>query len=120
MTSILFTWLNMVHTSPPKRYPAPRGERPQPSTSSGSDHSRSHIGPSCGTSCFRSMYRTSSMLRIAGDRPPWTQKILLSMSTLRLRGGDARGRARTGQRAGEEGRAGARGAPAGPARTHLR
>lgn len=33
------------------RSPAPRGEMPQPQRSSGSDHSRSHIGPSCGTSC---------------------------------------------------------------------
>lgn len=35
--------------------PAPRGLSPQPSISSGSDHSRSHMAPSCGTSCLRSM-----------------------------------------------------------------
>lgn len=29
----------------PKVYPAPRGEMPQPPRSSGSDHSRSHMGP---------------------------------------------------------------------------
>jgi hypothetical protein len=73
--------------SAPKRKPAPRGERPQPEISttpkknsldfvsralcaksrvarekrkcapSGSDHSRSHIGPSWGTSCFLSIAR---------------------------------------------------------------
>lgn len=33
--------------------PAPRGEMPQPQRSSGSLHSRSHMGPSCGTSCVK-------------------------------------------------------------------
>jgi hypothetical protein len=33
----------------PNVYPAPLGFIPQPDLSSGSDHSRSHIGPSCGT-----------------------------------------------------------------------
>lgn len=33
----------------PNVYPAPRGEIPQPYLSSGSDHRRSHIGPSWGT-----------------------------------------------------------------------
>ena len=33
--------------------PAPRGEMPQPQRSSGSDQSRSHMGPSCGTSCSK-------------------------------------------------------------------
>lgn len=37
--------------------PAPRGLSPQPSISSGSDHSRSHMAPSWGTSCLRSMLR---------------------------------------------------------------
>lgn len=34
----MFTW--------PKVYPAPRGEIPQPHLSSGSDHNKSHMGPS--------------------------------------------------------------------------
>eukprot|EP00962_Isochrysis_galbana_P055385 scaffold27150_cov147-Isochrysis_galbana.AAC.3 len=34
----------------PNVCPAPRGEIPQPHRSSGSDHSRSHIGPSWGIS----------------------------------------------------------------------
>ena len=34
----------------PKVYPAPLGEIPHPHLSSGSDHNKSHIGPSWGTS----------------------------------------------------------------------
>ena len=60
--------------SAPKRKPAPRGERPQPSISSGSDHKRSHIAPSCGTSCLRSRRRILSTVSIRGERPPWTQR----------------------------------------------
>lgn len=37
----------------PKVYPAPLGEIPQPHRSSGSDHTRSHIGPSWGTWSIR-------------------------------------------------------------------
>ena len=90
--------------------------------SSGSDQSRSHIAPSCGTSCLRSMVRickhgkgewhhqqaylharnddaqgqavqgtscqlpTWSNVEMVGDRPPWTQKIRLSMTADKLRG----------------------------------
>uniref|UniRef100_A0A0E9XK82 Uncharacterized protein n=1 Tax=Anguilla anguilla TaxID=7936 RepID=A0A0E9XK82_ANGAN len=43
-------WLKVSEMSCPKVYPAPRGEIPQPPRSSGSDHRRSHMGPSCGTS----------------------------------------------------------------------
>jgi hypothetical protein len=42
---------------------------------SGSDHSKSHIGPSWGTSCFLSIVRIWSSVCIEGDKPPWTQKI---------------------------------------------
>ena len=64
---------------------------------SGSDHSKSHIGPSCGTSCFlsitliyqsapysplvsyaRTARRTWSSLATWGLNPPWTQKTLPS------------------------------------------
>lgn len=49
-----FVWLNCSDMSSPKVYPAPLGEIPQPHRSSGSDQSRSHIGPSWGTSWIRS------------------------------------------------------------------
>jgi hypothetical protein len=51
----LFLWLNISEMSLPKVYPAPRGEIPQPFLSSGSDQRRSHMGPSWGTSCTRSI-----------------------------------------------------------------
>lgn len=38
-------WLNVSDMSWPNVYPAPLGEIPQPPRSSGSDHSKSHIGP---------------------------------------------------------------------------
>ena len=38
-------WLNVSDISCPNVYPAPRGEIPQPPRSSGSDQSRSHMGP---------------------------------------------------------------------------
>lgn len=49
-----FRSLKAADTSAPNVYPAPRGEMPHPDRSSGSLHSKSHIGPSCGTSCTRS------------------------------------------------------------------
>ena len=42
---------------------------------SGSDQSRSHMPPSWGTSCFRSIDRIWSRVVMEGERPPWTQKI---------------------------------------------
>lgn len=42
---------------------------------SGSDHRRSHMGPSWGTSCFLSMVRIWSSVWMDGDKPPCTQKI---------------------------------------------
>lgn len=48
---------------------------PPPPSPSGSDQSRSHMGPSWGTSCFRSIVRIWSRVWIDGERPPCTQKI---------------------------------------------
>lgn len=42
---------------------------------SGSDHRRSHMGPSWGTSCFLSMVLIWSSVWMDGDKPPCTQKI---------------------------------------------
>ena len=65
--------------SPPKRYPAPLGLILQPLMSSGSDHMRSHMAPSWGTSYFLSITLISSKVLIEGDSPPWTQKIFSSI-----------------------------------------
>lgn len=46
---------------------------------SGSDHKRSHIGPSCGTSCFLSIDLIWSRVCIDGDKPPCTQNICNKM-----------------------------------------
>ena len=46
---------------------------------SGSDHIKSHIIPSWGTSYFLSMCLISSIEFISGDKPPCTQKKLLSI-----------------------------------------
>lgn len=43
---------------------------------SGSDHIKSHITPSWGTSYFLLIVLISSIVLIYGDKPPWTQKIL--------------------------------------------
>lgn len=59
----------------PKVYPAPRGDIPQPQRSSGSDHKRSHMAPSWGTSWTRSKLLTLSRVSIDGDSPPCKQKI---------------------------------------------
>lgn len=95
---MLLEQLKALTTLPPKRKPAPRGLKPQPSTvSSGSDHSSSHMAPSWGTSCFLKIvrichagaayvniihilrpkkgvwglnYQTWSNVEIEGDRPP--------------------------------------------------
>ncbi|RNA05676.1 hypothetical protein BpHYR1_001489 [Brachionus plicatilis] len=48
---------------------------PHPFLSSGSDQSRSHIGPSCGTSCKRSKARMWSSVSMEGERPPCKQNI---------------------------------------------
>lgn len=92
--------LHIIITSstifPPKRKPAPRGLIAQPWISSihaqiimtfelymilnayipsGSDQRRSHMGPSWGTSCLRSMALIWSRVVMDGEMPPWTQKI---------------------------------------------
>lgn len=41
-----FLWLKFSEMSCPKVNPAPLGDMPQPQRSSGSDHSKSHMGPS--------------------------------------------------------------------------
>ena len=48
---------------------------PHPDRSSGSDQSKSHIGPSWGTSWTRSSARIWSNVSIEGDKPPCKQKI---------------------------------------------
>ncbi|BAS86936.1 Os03g0805350 [Oryza sativa Japonica Group] len=53
----------------------PRGEIPQPHRSSGSDHRRSHMGPSWGTSWTRSKLRMLSSVSMDGDNPPCRQNI---------------------------------------------
>jgi len=52
-----------------------QADRETDSWPSGSDQSRSHIGPSCGTSCLRSIALIWSSVWIDGDRPPCTQNI---------------------------------------------
>lgn len=68
-------WLNASEMSCPNVYPAPRGDIPHPQRSSGSDHSKSHMGPSWGTSCTRSMERTWSRVSMDGESPPCKQNI---------------------------------------------
>ena len=76
---ILWQWkedlLKASEISCPKVYPAPLGLIPQPHRSSGSLHSKSHMGPSCGTSWILSIERIWSSVSIEGDRPPCKQKI---------------------------------------------
>ena len=120
MKSMSFASLKFLVMSGPNRYPAPLrstlsvspsdsngwthlGDIPHPLMSSGSLHIKSHIAPSCGTSCFRSMVRiwpfpqthadcsgverdsvTWLMLWMAGDSPPCTQKTLLSITAAKL------------------------------------
>jgi len=64
---------------PPNKYPAPLGLKAHPSISSGSDHIKSHIGPSWGISYFLSIVLISSIDLIEGDRPPWMQNTFPSI-----------------------------------------
>src|ERR1700709_1829529 len=57
----------------PNKKPAPRGDNPHPSISSGSLHRRSHMAPSVGTSCLRSSNLILSMVSTRGESPPCTQ-----------------------------------------------
>ncbi len=70
----LLMWLKDSAMSWPKVYPAPLGFMPQPDLSSGSDHKRSHMGPSCGTSWILLSDLMLSRVSIDGERPPWRQK----------------------------------------------
>ena len=74
----LLVWLNYYDISYPKVYPAPLGEIPHPPLSSGSDHNKSHIGPSWGTSWILSNFLISSRVSVDGDNPPCNQKKLFS------------------------------------------
>jgi len=75
----LFVWLNYSDISFPNKYPAPLGEIPHPLVIlSGSDHKRSQIGPSWGTSYFLSNLLISSILSKEGERPPCKEKIEFS------------------------------------------
>jgi hypothetical protein len=82
----LFLWRNCWETSGPKVYPAPLGEIPHPILlnsphwlpdfwSSGSDHKRSHMGPSGITSWNLLISLMLSRVSIEGERPPCKQKI---------------------------------------------
>ena len=81
----LFVWLNCSAMSWPKVYPAPRGFIPHPALSSGSDHSKSHIGPSCGT--YWNLLRALMLSRVSmlGDSPPCRQKNWFSTTAVRGR-----------------------------------
>lgn len=68
--------------SEPNVNPAPLGEIPQPFLSSGSDHKRSHIGPSWGVSYLDYISFISFKLSMDGDKPPWRQKNLLSITAV--------------------------------------
>ena len=62
----------------PNKNPAPLGDSDHPILSSGSDQSKSHIGPTLGISCNRFRFLISSKLFSFGDKPPCKQKILSS------------------------------------------
>ena len=67
---MLFTARNFFTTCAPKVYPAPRGDNENSSLSgSGSDHTRSAIGPSWGISRKRSIILIWSIEWMEGDRP---------------------------------------------------
>lgn len=69
-------WLNYSEISLPNKYPAPLGDIPQPLVIlSGSDHNKSQMGPSWGTSYFLSNLLISSNLSKEGDNPPCNEKI---------------------------------------------
>ncbi len=73
---MLLTCKNFLTTSPPNVYPAPLGDKENSSLSgSGSDQTKSAIGPSCGISRYLSMILIWSMEWMEGERPPCTQKI---------------------------------------------
>lgn len=70
-------WFNIKYHKTRRRVIllAPRASHTYTHLSSGSDQTRSHIGPSWGTSCTRSKSLAWSRVSIEGERPPWRQKI---------------------------------------------
>lgn len=70
----LLVWLNCSAMSWPKVQPAPRGFMPHPARSSGSDQTRSHIGPSWGTSWNLLRVLMLSKVSMLGESPPCKQK----------------------------------------------
>ena len=68
--------------SSPKLYPAPLKLLAQPVYSKGSDHSKSHIGPSIGTSYNQFKFLIWSSLSIEGDKPPCNANILSSIKAV--------------------------------------
>ena len=64
MSCKLFVCRNFSVTSPPNKYPAPRGDNPHPNISSGSDHSKSHIAPSVNSQnkVFKSAFTVRDFL----------------------------------------------------------
>lgn len=70
--TLLSSYTCLIKSHPHKLKVTPAQVLPSPS---GSDHRRSHMGPSWGTSCFRSIVRIWSKVWMEGERPPCTQKI---------------------------------------------
>jgi len=58
----------------PKTYPAPLGDILKPLRSSGSDHNKSHKGPSLGNSPTLFNLLILSIVSTNGDSPPCKQK----------------------------------------------
>jgi len=82
----LLVWRNWSETSFPNKYPAPLGDIPQDGALlSGSDHNKSHIGPSWGTSWTLLIYLMLSKVSKLGDNPPCKENILDSTSAQRGR-----------------------------------
>lgn len=82
----LLVWLNYSEISFPNKYPAPLGEIPHPEVMlSGSDQSKSHIGPSCGTSYILSSYLILSSVSRDGDNPPCKLNIFPSTRAVKGR-----------------------------------
>ena len=85
-----FAWLNCSEMSWPNGTTRGRVETAEPHRSSGSDHSKSHMGPSCGTSRARCSSRTWSSVSRLGLRPPCTAEALSFSTVAARRGGRTR------------------------------
>lgn len=75
-------WLSVSEMSCPNVQPALGGEISHRPWSSGSDHYRSHNGPSCGTSCkwLKALVWASESRN--GEGPPWRLNICPSTNAL--------------------------------------